>query len=126
MRMSGSRRMLGAVAITLVTSASLLAGAASPAYAITDPDRGICTDGTGSVPPGAWLRDANDISQSILYLTKTGYSGSQDHFYIEGDFTRSNGAHWYTGYGYDHDNGLKRYGAVLDNWIAKAGGGCTQ
>ncbi len=122
----GSRRLLCAAAVSLLAGAGLVAGPASPAYAITDPDRGICTDGTGSIPPGAWLRDADDPSQAILYLTKTGYNGSQDHFYIEGDFTRSNGAHWYTGYGYDHDNGIKMYGAVLDNWIAKAGGGCTQ
>jgi hypothetical protein len=125
MRLLGSRRLLG-VAATLILSSGLLAATGGTAYAITDPDRGICTDGTNSVPPGAWLRNASDVSQAILYLTKTGYAGSQDHFYIEGDFTRSNGAHWYTGYGYDHDNGIKMYGAVLDNWIAKAGGGCTQ
>ena len=124
---SAPRRRLLAALTTVVAGASLLVGTASPAGAITDPDRGICSDGTGSIPPGAWLRNANDVGQAILYLTKTGYSGSQDHFYIEGDFTRPSGAHWYTGYGYDHDNNIKMYGAVLDSWIAKAsGGGCSQ
>ncbi|MEO6703862.1 MAG: hypothetical protein ABI140_21110 [Jatrophihabitantaceae bacterium] len=127
MNLRTSTRRFGAVVATATLGAGLLVAAAGPAGAITDPDRGICSDGTGSIPPGAWLRDANNVGTPILYLTKTGYNGSQDHFYIEGDFTRGTGAHWYTGYGYDHDNNIKLYGAVLDSWIAKAsGGGCSQ
>ena len=100
----------------------MLAGTGQ-AGAATNPDRGICDDGTGSIPPGAWLRNSGDVSQVVLYLTKTGYNGSLDHFYIEGEFYRGN-AHWYTGYGYDHDNGITDYGAMLDSWVAKSTGGC--
>jgi 1-acyl-sn-glycerol-3-phosphate acyltransferase len=97
-------------------------------------------EGTVSGPPGrigafrtgwaviAMRTDAPGVPVAIagtevLYLTHYGWNGSQDHFYIEGEFYHNN-AHWYTGYGYDVDNGLKRYGAVLDSWIAKSTGGC--
>jgi hypothetical protein len=55
---------------------------------------------------------------------KTGYAGSQDHFFITGEFTGSNGAHWWVGCGYDVDNGIKTYGAAFDQWVARSGGGC--
>jgi hypothetical protein len=121
-----TRGRFAAASLALTTSASLLlagTGSAGAAGAATNPDRGICDDGTGSIPPGAWLRNSGDVSQVVLYLTKTGYNGSLDHLYIEGEFYRGN-AHWYTGYGYDHDNGITDYGAMLDSWVAKSTGGC--
>ena len=117
----GQRLAVATLALSAV--GGLAVGAAGPASAATNPDRGICSDGSGSIPPGAWERDPSNLGVEVLYLTKTGYSGSQDHFYIEGEFYHGN-AHWYTGYGYDVDNGLKRYGAMLDSWIAKSTGGC--
>ncbi|HTZ43405.1 MAG TPA: hypothetical protein VMB79_06045 [Jatrophihabitans sp.] len=123
MQLGTAGRRLAAAALALTAGATLVLGTASPAGAVTNPDRGACDDGTGSIPPGAWVRDPNNLGSEVLYLTHYGYNGSQDHFYIEGEFYHDN-AHWYTGYGYDVDNGLKRYGAVLDSWIAKSTGGC--
>lgn len=119
-----TRTRLAASAMAIASTTALLFGTSAPAGAVTDPDRGICQDGTNANPPGAWLRDANNVAVSLLYLTKTGYAGSQDHFYIEGQFTRADGAHWWTGFGYDVDNGIKTYGAVYDQWVARSGGGC--
>ncbi|HEU5269085.1 MAG TPA: hypothetical protein VFU36_04110 [Jatrophihabitans sp.] len=123
MKLTSAGRRTAAAALALVASAGLAVGTASPAGAVTNPDRGACDDGTGSIPPGAWVRDPNNLGTEVLYLTHYGWNGSQDHFYIEGEFYHNN-AHWYVGYGYDVDNGLKRYGAVLDSWIAKSTGGC--
>ena len=123
MTIGKTSRRVTAAALALIASVGLAVGTAAPANAVTNPDRGACDDGTGSIPPGAWVRDPNNLGTEVLYLTHYGYNGSQDHFYIEGEFYNGN-AHWYTGYGYDVDNGLKRYGAVLDSWIAKSTGGC--
>ena len=118
-----SRRLLAAAA-TVLAGAGLMMATSAPAGAVTDPDRGICQDGTNSNPPGMWLRNPDNIGDNLLFLTKTGYAGSQDHFYITGEFTKSNGAHWWVGYGYDVDNNIKRYGAAFDQWVARSGGGC--
>ncbi|MEO6703860.1 MAG: hypothetical protein ABI140_21100 [Jatrophihabitantaceae bacterium] len=118
-----TRTRFAALALALAASTSLLIAGTGTAVAAANPDRGICDDGSGSIPPGAWERDPNNLGTEVLYLTKSGYAGSLDHFYIEGEFYHGN-AHWYVGYGYDHDNNLTRYGAVLDNWIAKSTGGC--
>lgn len=108
--------------IAVAASLGLTLAGATSAQAATDPDRGICGDGT-TVPNSLVLRVTDGSDHPVpdgLILT----SGTQDHFYIEGEFTKSNGAHWYTGYGYDVDNGIKEFGAVLDSWIARSGGGC--
>ncbi|HEX4728438.1 MAG TPA: hypothetical protein VH298_11620 [Jatrophihabitans sp.] len=116
-------RRIAATLLALTVAGGLAVATADSASAVTNPDRAACDDHSAAVPPGLWVRDPNNLATEVLYLTHYGYAGSQDHFYIEGEFYHGT-AHWYVGYGYDVDNGLKRYGAVLDNWIAASTGGC--